>query len=109
MTREFIIVPAFDRRWSDIGLSDDNLRTLQNELLNNPLSGRIIKDTGGARKIRFALPGTGKSGGIRVIYLDITHLNQLYLILCYPKDKQESLTPTQKKQVKAVVEALKGV
>jgi hypothetical protein len=34
----------------------------------NPEAGEIIPDTGGVRKIRWALPGMGKRGGARVIY-----------------------------------------
>jgi len=33
-----------------------------------PRAGRIIEGTGGLRKVRFARPGKGKSGGARVIY-----------------------------------------
>jgi len=109
MTREFIITPAFDRLWDNLGLTDEDLRQLQITLLENPFVGDIIQGTGGARKIRSALPDTGKSGGIRVIYYDIAHLGKLLLILCYPKSKQDNLTYEQKKQVKAVIESLKGV
>lgn len=34
----------------------------------NPESGDIIPETGGVRKLRWAVPGRGKRGGIRVIY-----------------------------------------
>jgi hypothetical protein len=34
----------------------------------NPESGDVIPDTGGVRKLRWALPGGGKRGGARVIY-----------------------------------------
>ena len=109
MTREFIITLAFDRLWGNLTLTDEDLRQLQAVLLKNPHAGDIIQGTGGARKIRLPLPGTGKSGGIRVIYYDITHLGKLILLLCYQKTKQDGLTNQQKKQVKAIIESLKGV
>ena len=34
----------------------------------NPESGDIIPETEGVRKLRWAVPGRGKRGGIRVIY-----------------------------------------
>jgi len=34
----------------------------------NPNAGEIIPETGGVRKIRWALPGRGKRGGMRVVY-----------------------------------------
>ena len=36
-------------------------------LARRPKAGRIIEGTGGLRKVRFARPGKGKSGGARVI------------------------------------------
>ena len=109
MVREFVMVSIFDKLWSDMGLSDEDLREFQNVLIKNPFAGSIIPETGGARKIRFALPGKGKSGGLRVMYFDATHLQKIYLIICYPKGKQDDLTPEQKKQVKKIIETLKGV
>jgi hypothetical protein len=35
---------------------------LQNELMINPSIGKIVKGTGGARKIRMKLKNSGKSG-----------------------------------------------
>lgn len=34
----------------------------------NPEAGEIIPETGGVRKVRWALKGKGKRGGARVIY-----------------------------------------
>lgn len=109
MTREFIMTAVFDRLWYKMNLTDDDLSKLQNALMTNPGIGDIIQGTGGAKKVRFALPDTGKSGGIRIIYIDITHRKQVYLILCYPKSQQDDLTFEQKRQVRTLVETLKGV
>lgn len=49
-------------------LSDEEYRLLQNELIKNPEKGKIIKGSGGLRKIRWSISGKGKSGGVRVIY-----------------------------------------
>jgi hypothetical protein len=68
----------------------------------------VIQGTSGARKIRYALPGKGKSGGVRVIYVDIVRDKQIHLLLCYSKVKQEDLTNEQKQQVNILVKALKG-
>jgi len=108
MAREFIMTPVFDKLWDGIDLDDDDLRGLQSQLIANPYSGDIIRETSGARKLRYALLNTGKSGSIRVIYMDIAHVRKLYLLLCYPKSKQDDLTPQQKKHIRNAVEALKG-
>ena len=45
-------------------LSDDEYRHLQNELVEDPERGDIIKGGGGIRKLRYAAQGRGKSGGV---------------------------------------------
>jgi len=96
MSREFIMTLVFDRLWNKQNLEDEDLLKLQIDLMTNPKIGDIIRGTGGARKMRFALHDTGKSGGIRIIYVDLTHKDQTYLLLCYPKSQQDDLTPEQK-------------
>ncbi|HKQ51554.1 MAG TPA: hypothetical protein VJT74_04240 [Pyrinomonadaceae bacterium] len=43
-------------------LADDDYARLQRYLAENPDAGALIEGGGGIRKIRFALPGRGKSG-----------------------------------------------
>ena len=50
-----------------MGLNDDNLKELEQELLKNPQLGDVIEGTGGARKLRIKLGNHGKSGGARII------------------------------------------
>jgi hypothetical protein len=54
MTREFVMMPEFDRRWQKLGLGDNELRQLQEALLQNPKAGNVIQGTKGLRKIRIA-------------------------------------------------------
>ena len=49
-------------------MDDDLYRQLQNFLIEQPDAGDLIEGTGGLRKVRWKLPGTGKRGGVRVIY-----------------------------------------
>ena len=62
MTRTFIEVPLFTKRWKEIGLGDEELQELQIMLLKDPESGPIMEGTGGIRKVRFPLENRGKSG-----------------------------------------------
>jgi len=100
---------VFDKLWEDLGLNDDDLRDLQNKLIENPYTGDVIQGTSGARKIRYALNNTGKSSGIRIIYANVAHSQMLYLLLCYAKGQQDDLNPEQKKQVRKLVQSLKEV
>lgn len=90
-----------------MGLDNDNLKTLEEMLLENPRLGEVIQGTGGARKMRIQLDCRGKSGGGRVIYLDVFEKEKLYLLFAYPKNVQENLTEEQKKAIRALVDAIK--
>ena len=107
MTREFVFTKPFLNCWKAMGLSDNDLKKLEEILIANPHMGAVIQDTGGARKLRIQLDGSGKSGGGRVIYLDVFEKEKLYLLFAYPKNLQENLTAEQKASVKKLVDAIK--
>ena len=54
MTRTFVELPIFRTRWKDMGLNDDDLKRLQEQLLADPKVGAVMQGTGGVRKMRFA-------------------------------------------------------
>ena len=107
MTRTFKEVPMFTRKWKELGLTDENLRDLQNILLENPKAGDAIQGTGGIRKIRIPIDNKGKRGGGRVIYVDIELKETIYFINVYAKNEKDDLTDEEKKAFKAVVKILK--
>lgn len=110
MTRTFVETPIFTAKWKELGLTDENLKDLQNILLENPKWGDAISHTGGLRKIRIPMgnKGKGKRGGARVIYVDVDVKETIYLINVYSKDEKTDLTPHEKKALKAVAKILKG-
>ena len=107
MTREFVYTEPFRKCWKAMGLLEDDLKKLEEILLENPQLGDVIEGTGGARKMRIQIENRGKSGGGRVIYVDVFEKEKLYFLLAYPKNVQDNLTPDQKKQVRKLVEAIK--
>lgn len=106
MERSFVITNGFERSWAAMRLGDEELRTLQELLVRNPEAGKVIQGTGGARKVRIPMEGRGKSGGGRVIYVDVVVRKRIYLLMAYPKNVQTDLTPDQKKMVRRVVEMI---
>ena len=106
MTRLFVELPSFRSDWRSLGLADGDLRRLQEELLANPQAGRVMQGTGGIRKIRFAYEGRGKSGSIRVIYVDFPIYGKLYLLTAYSKNEAENLTKAERNELKRLVETL---
>ena len=90
-----------------MGLGDDELLRLQNLLIEDPGAGDVIQGTGGARKVRIPLGGWGKSGGGRVIYVDVVIKERIYLLMAYPKNVKTDLSPEQQKMVRKLIESIK--
>lgn len=106
MTRVFVELPSFRNEWKSLGLTDADLRRLQEELLANPQVGNLMRGTGGVRKMRFAFENRGKSGSIRVIYVDFEIREKLYLLTAYPKNEKDNLTKAERNELKQLVEIL---
>ena len=85
-------------------MSDDEYKELQEALVSRPDLGDLIKGSGGIRKARWNLEGTGKSGGVRVIYYWVVNDDHIRMLYVYPKGKQANLTRAQVAKLKAVVE-----
>lgn len=84
-------------------LPDDEYQLFQNTLSQNPELGDLISGGGGIRKVRWNLPDTGKSGGIRVIYYWAMARDCIYLLIVYKKTRQENLDPDQIEILKRLV------
>ncbi len=84
-------------------LPDEDYRMFQNELIFNPKKGKIIKGSGGLRKIRWSIQGKGKSGGVRVIYYYVMKEEIILMLLIYPKSERDDLTKEQQKILKSLV------
>lgn len=106
MARKFISTAEFDKQWSAMGLTDEELRFLQCEILSNPKVGPVIPGTGGLRKMRFAFNGQGKSGSSRVCYVVFVIKETIYLITAYPKNEKDNLSKTERNQIKKLIDIL---
>jgi len=58
----------------------------------NPASGVIIEGTGGIRKLRWKREGSGKSGGVRVIYYYYNESYPLFLLTVFGKSEKANLS-----------------
>ena len=79
-------------------------RHLKNYLIEQPAAGHLLKGPGGLRKVRWKRPGTGKRGGVRVIYFWRVAEAQVLMLLAYAKSEADNLSPAQKKQLRLIVE-----
>ena len=89
-----------------MGLTDEDLRRLGNEILKDPTAGAVMQGTGGLRKLRFALDNRGKSGSARVCYVDIVLRETIFLITAYPKNEKENLSKAERNNIRTIIEHL---
>lgn len=87
-------------------LSDEDYRLLQHTLASNPEAGDIVPGGGGIRKIRFALPGKGKRGGVRIIYYWQKSQDCIYMLIAYMKSKKSNLTVEETAILKRLVKEI---
>ena len=106
MTRTFIETNEFTRKWEQLGLTDEDLRKMENHILENPQIGKIIKGTGKLRKVRFALPGRGKRGSTRVCYVDFLLQETVYMITAYAKNEKDNLSQKERNEIKKAIDRL---
>lgn len=106
MKRSFVELPIFKSRWEALGLDEEDLLSLQTELLADPKVGDVMQGTGGVRKMRFAFEHRGKSGGVRVIYVDFEVYEKIYLLTAYTKNEKENLTKKERNEIKQLIEVL---
>ncbi|MBU0506632.1 MAG: type II toxin-antitoxin system RelE/ParE family toxin [bacterium] len=106
MKRLFIETIGFKKRISEFG-NDKLLNDIQNEILKQPHKGKIVIGTGGVRKLRLGISNKGKSGGYRIIYLDLEQRQKTYLLWLYTKSEEESLSAQEKKEIRKLVNIIK--
>ncbi len=98
----FVETPAFTaalRRHLD----DETYCALQLALLLRPAQGPIIQGGAGLRKLRWAVPGRGKRGGVRLIYYWEPASQTFYMMYLYAKNEQGDLTAAQLKVLARIV------
>ena len=101
---KIIETPIFTKRLEKI-LDDEEYRQLQNILILNPDSGKLIKGSGGLRKMRWSGSGRGKRGGSRVIYYWLKSDEIIFMLLIYSKNESDDLNQNQIKILKSIVES----
>lgn len=60
--------------------------------------------SGGIRKVRWRRAGTGKSGGVRVIYFTRTAEDEVVLLTLYAKANTDNLTGARLEEIRRALE-----
>jgi hypothetical protein len=96
----FVETHVFTKRITSY-MGDEEYGRLQGFLADRPDAGRIIRGSGGIRKVRWAGSGRGKRGGLRVIYYWWIAKDRISMLLVYAKNEQDDLTADQLKQLRS--------
>ncbi len=86
----FVESPLFTKQVHDY-LTDDDYRIFQTFLAVSPDAGDVVRGSGGVRKVRWNRRGTGKSGGVRVMYFVRSEAGEIWLLLIYAKSAIDSI------------------
>ena len=93
----------FEKQWPSYWTEDEH-----NEFVffiaRNPEVGVVVEGSGGIRKVRWKRTGTGKSGGVRVIYFTQMTQGEIVLLTLYAKSKTDNLTGAKLKEIRRALE-----
>lgn len=93
----------FQRQWP-MYWTEEERGTFAAYLAEHPNAGDVVPESGGIRKVRWGRAGTGKSGGVRVIYFTRTEQGELVLLTLYAKSKTDNLTGQKLKEIRRAIE-----
>lgn len=77
-------------------------------IASNPEAGDVMAGSGGVRKVRWSRSGTGKRGGVRVIYYFHDESIPLFLLTVYPKNQKDNLSAAELRAMKQAVSILRS-
>lgn len=92
--------PAYIDDCKAAGITEPERAEIIVSLAANPLAGVLIPGTGGARKVRFAGRGKGKSGGYRIITYYSGEDIPLFLLNVFAKGDKVNLTKAERNELR---------
>lgn len=98
--------PVFIRSAKRAGVTGAELDAIRTLLAKSPDAGDEIPGTGGARKVRFAARGKGKSGGYRIITFFSGEDIPVFLLDIYAKGERIDLTQSERNTLKQILAQL---
>lgn len=87
-------------------MSDEEREFLVDHVASDPTDGVLMQGTGGCRKLRYRKPGTGKSGGYRVITFYDGDDIPVALLTVFGKNERANLTKSERNALAKAVAAM---
>ncbi len=99
--------PTFQRLWPAYWTEEER-GEFAAYIAENPDAGDVVRNSGGVRKVRWTRAGSGKSGGVRVVYFVRRNVEskdgQVWLLFMYAKSELDSIAGNALKELKDAVE-----
>ena len=70
----------------------------------HPEAGAVVQGSGGVRKLRWAVAGRGKRGGLRVIYYLRSTRGEIWMLTLYGKNVRDNIPAHLLKQMKEAID-----
>jgi len=93
----------FQRQWPHYWTEEER-GEFASYIAEHPDSGDVIPESGGIHKVRWRRAGTGKSGGVRVIYFTRNAEGEVVLLTLYAKSKTDNITGPVLKEIRHALE-----
>jgi hypothetical protein len=93
----------FQRQWP-LYWTEEERGDFATFIAEHPTAGDVVPESGGIRKVRWRRAGSGKSGGVRVIYFTRTAAGEVVLLTLYAKSKTDNLTGPKLKEIRRALE-----
>ncbi len=96
--RTVVETPTFQKQAAKLWTEAERLEFID-WIAANSLAGDVIPGADGARKVRWSGGGSGKSGGARVIYFNLTEQQVVLLAAAYAKADRSNMLAADIKKV----------
>lgn len=94
------------RQAKKAGVAEAERHDIVDFIADHPQAGDEISGTGGARKLRFARQGTGKSGGYRVITFYSGPDIPVFLLNIFSKSGKENISQAERNELRETLATL---
>lgn len=91
--------PEFESDAKAAGLTEEEIQAIVSWLSLHPLAGDLMPGTGGARKVRFAGRGKGKSGGYRTVHYYAGDNVPIFLLALIDKGERANLSKAERNAI----------
>jgi mRNA-degrading endonuclease RelE of RelBE toxin-antitoxin system len=98
----------FAKKWSKLGLLDDDLRALEVVIMTMSDRAPVMQGTGGLRKVGLSQEGSnrGKRDSFRVCYALFPEYGIVLLITVFGKNEKSNLSAKDRNAIAKVIKAI---